>query len=498
MRIPRHIARATVAGLLGILVSESPAAPARATTRQAARRTRDAADRHSDPRDYPAGDAIEEFARRVNTLSEGKIRIRPVWQAAGVSVTQSNQRVARLVVSGELDLGMTPFGGLGHRGRHNLARAAGTVSHLDRRDAERGRRERPQRQPARRPGEVGVEGLALIPEALRHPVGFDARAPVNYGLRGSRHPRSALEHNLRTSPGTRGPAHGLDLRAGRFRAPSRQDQRRGVELLHLGSLRPPGLSRRTSSSSPRSTHSWRMQNGSTSSPPSSRKSSATPRSRHSAMSSTRGRTRWMPLARPAGTAPSSSSRARPTSPRFDAQPRPSTQTSSVIRPRRSSSRRSVRLRAPSAPASAASCGRRRAAPAPSATAGVGGAQPTIPEGAYRAEITFDEMVARGVDLGKRVDERRDHDLDARRRALAPQYARPAGSLHGQVLVLGQAGGLLADDIPSCGTARGLVLFSAVWSLHDGSLRFTRVRAGEGDTDLFARALWGSEPWRKVS
>jgi hypothetical protein len=62
---------------------------------------------------------------------------------------------------------------------------------------------------------------------------------------------------------------------------------------------------------------------------------------------------------------------------------------------------------------------------------------------------------------------------------------------------GERVSFLADDIRACGTAGGLVLFSAVWSLHDGSLRFTRVRSGE-DLDLFARVLWGSEPWRKVS
>jgi C4-dicarboxylate-binding protein DctP len=150
-----------------------------------------------------------------------------------------------------------------------------------------------------------------------------------------------------------------------------------------------------------------------------------------------------------------------------------------------------------APASAASCGRRRAAPTPSATAG-GGAKPTIPEGAYRAEITFDEMVARGVDPGTASTNGgiMTLTLDGGRWRHSTRGLR--GACTGRYSYSGKRVAFLADDIPDCGSARGLVWFSAVWSLHDGSLRFTRVRAGEGDTDLFARALWGSEPWRKVS
>lgn len=53
-----------------------------------------------------------------------------------------------------------------------------------------------------------------------------------------------------------------------------------------------------------------------------------------------------------------------------------------------------------------------------------------------------------------------------------------------------------DDGPECGSAAGGVLFSATWSLQDGTLRLARVRSGEG-LDLFARVAWGGRPWSKI-
>jgi TRAP-type C4-dicarboxylate transport system substrate-binding protein len=55
----------------------------------------------------PAADQIEEFVRQVAALSDGQIEIEPVWHAAGDG-PDWDQRVARLVVGGELDMGMIP------------------------------------------------------------------------------------------------------------------------------------------------------------------------------------------------------------------------------------------------------------------------------------------------------------------------------------------------------------------------------------------------------
>jgi hypothetical protein len=56
----------------------------------------------------PGSAQIEEFGRQVEQLSGDKIRIEPVWEAAGPAPDDWDQQVARLVVAGELDLGMIP------------------------------------------------------------------------------------------------------------------------------------------------------------------------------------------------------------------------------------------------------------------------------------------------------------------------------------------------------------------------------------------------------
>lgn len=56
----------------------------------------------------PEAFQIEEFARQVEELSEGRLHIEPMWHAAGKDVDDWDQAVARMVVAGELDMGMIP------------------------------------------------------------------------------------------------------------------------------------------------------------------------------------------------------------------------------------------------------------------------------------------------------------------------------------------------------------------------------------------------------
>jgi C4-dicarboxylate-binding protein DctP len=498
MRIPCHIARATVAGLLGILVlgvtgcagegdDKAGGSGAPVTLRIG----------HSDPRGDPASDAIEEFARRVGTLSEGKIRIRPVWQAAGVSVTQSNQRVARLVVSGELDLGMIASGAWDTEGVTTLRalQAPFLISTDEMLDAVvasdlsgslLGGLEK-----------VGVEGLALIPEALRHPVGFGRalRSTADFAGVGIRAPRSNTTYALLRAVG----AQPADLTFEQAASAIHAGKVRGAEssFLHLGSLPAPGIVTANVVFFPKV--NTLVANAERFDELTAEQQEIL---RDAAEQTLRyvvdTRTHEVDAARQAcrsgaelviASAADVAALRRAAEPVYADLERDPT-TKELI----AAIRGLTRARAP---ASAASCGRRRAAPTPSATAG-GGAKPTIPEGAYRAEITFDEMVARGVDPGTASTNGgiMTLTLDGGRWRHSTRGLR--GACTGRYSYSGKRVAFLADDIPDCGSARGLVWFSAVWSLHDGSLRFTRVRAGEGDTDLFARALWGSEPWRKVS
>jgi TRAP-type C4-dicarboxylate transport system substrate-binding protein len=497
MRTFRHIAPAALAGLLGILVlgvtgcagggDDKAGGSGAPVTLQIG---------HPDPRGYPAGDAIEEFARRVSTLSDGKVRIRPVWQAAGADVTQFEQRVARLVVSGDLDLGMIPARAWDTEGVTTLRalQAPFLISTDELLDAVvtslggdlLGGLE-----------DVGIEGLALVPEELRHPVGFGRtlRSTADFAGVGIDAPRSNTTYALLRALGAR-PA---DLTFEQAVSALQAGKIGGAEssFLHLGSLPAPGIITANVVFFPKVNtlvaNAERFDEL-TAEQQEILREAAEQTLRHVVDT----RTREVDAARPAcragaelitATAADVAALRRAAAPVYAELERDPT-TKELIAAIRE-------LTPASAPASAASCGRGGAAPAPSA-AGVGRAQPTIPEGAYRAEITFDEMVARGVDRAAAStnsgimtltldDGRWRHNT----RGLQPDCT-------GRFSYSGKRVIFLADAIPECGTARGQVLFSAVWSLDDGSLRFTRVRAGEGDTDLFARVLWGSEPWRKVS
>ena len=153
----------------------------------------------------PASDAIEEFARQVKELSGGKLRIEPVWQAAGQGNRDWDQRVARMVVRGDLDLGMIPARAWDTEGVMSLRAlhapflvtsdelldqvvkselAAEMLAGLDR---------------------AGVVGLALLPESLRHPFGFGKplRSPGDYAGALVRTPRSDVSYALFEALGAR-------------------------------------------------------------------------------------------------------------------------------------------------------------------------------------------------------------------------------------------------------------------------------------------------------
>jgi TRAP-type C4-dicarboxylate transport system substrate-binding protein len=119
----------------------------------------------------PASDQIQELARRVEKLSGGELRIKPVWHAAGDG-PDWDQRVARMVTSGELDMGLIPSRAWDTEGVTTLRAlnapflvtsdellddvvsgdlAKDLMAGLDK---------------------ANVTGIALFPEGLRHPFGL--------------------------------------------------------------------------------------------------------------------------------------------------------------------------------------------------------------------------------------------------------------------------------------------------------------------------------------
>jgi TRAP-type C4-dicarboxylate transport system substrate-binding protein len=126
----------------------------------------------------PYADGVREFARQVDELSGGSLRIDVVWDGAveffGEFGPGAEQRVARLVQDGnKLDLALIPartwdlLGVTSLQALHApfLVSTEDLVEEVVQSDL----------AGAMLAGldQAGVEGLALLPEGLRHPVGFE-------------------------------------------------------------------------------------------------------------------------------------------------------------------------------------------------------------------------------------------------------------------------------------------------------------------------------------
>ena len=153
--------------------------------------------------DRPGAVQIDEFARRVNEISRGEIRIDPVLKAAGDEADAWNHVVAQSVEAGDFDMaliptrtwegeGVTSFAGLSAPflvdSDELMARlvspdaAAGMLAGLD---------------------EVGLTGLALFPEGQRLLFSFDGPllAPSDVDGKLVRAPRSETTYSALTSLG---------------------------------------------------------------------------------------------------------------------------------------------------------------------------------------------------------------------------------------------------------------------------------------------------------
>jgi TRAP-type C4-dicarboxylate transport system substrate-binding protein len=153
----------------------------------------------NDPSDQATAAAIEEFARQADELSNGLISIEPVWRAAGdPSPDDWDQAVARMVLSGELDMGLIPTAAWDTEGVTTL-RALNTpflvdsdelveqVVTTDLADDLLGGLD-----------DVGITGLALLPEGLRHVFAFGEPlvSPSDFAGATIRAPRSDTVYAL--------------------------------------------------------------------------------------------------------------------------------------------------------------------------------------------------------------------------------------------------------------------------------------------------------------
>ena len=159
----------------------------------------------NDPQGRTSSDQIEEFARQVEERTAGGVIIEPAYRVGGEDVPGWDQEVAQRVIDGRLDLAVVPARAWDLLDVTSLRAlttpflistdevmddvvsdnvlAADLMSGLD---------------------EVGVTGLALLPEALRHLFLFDAAGLTANGLRGDvRAARSATTWALLEALGAR-------------------------------------------------------------------------------------------------------------------------------------------------------------------------------------------------------------------------------------------------------------------------------------------------------
>jgi TRAP-type C4-dicarboxylate transport system substrate-binding protein len=157
----------------------------------------------ADPRGRPATRAIEEFARQVEELSDRRVRIEIAWGSANDNAPAWDQRLARRVRDGELDVGVIPARAWDTEGVTSLrALHAPFLVTADALVDQIADGPLATRMLSGLSG-AGVVGLALLPEGLRHPVGFQKplTAPGDYVGAVMRIPRSDTAYSLFRSLG---------------------------------------------------------------------------------------------------------------------------------------------------------------------------------------------------------------------------------------------------------------------------------------------------------
>lgn len=147
----------------------------------------------NDESDAPIGPAIDAFARYVDELSGGSIQIKPVWRAAGDPVPDDwDQVVATKVMNGSLDMGLIPSAAWDAEGVTTL-RALNAPFLVDSDELVR-RIVTSDLADSLLAGldAVGVTGIGLIPESLRHVFAFSKPllSPADFAGVKIRSPRS--------------------------------------------------------------------------------------------------------------------------------------------------------------------------------------------------------------------------------------------------------------------------------------------------------------------
>ncbi len=159
----------------------------------------------NDGADGPMAVPIAEFARHVDELSGGSMHIEPAWDAGPGDTPPTgeyndwDQFVARRVVSGELDMGMIPARAWDTEGVLTLrALLAPFLVDSDALVEAIVADDELAAELLAGLGDIGITGLALLPESLRHVFSFGAPliSPDDFAGTTIRAPHSATTYAL--------------------------------------------------------------------------------------------------------------------------------------------------------------------------------------------------------------------------------------------------------------------------------------------------------------
>ena len=178
----------------------------------------------------PAADQIQEFGRQVEALSDGQITVEPVWKADGQGQQDWDQRVARMVVSGELDMGLIPSRAWDTEGVTTLralnapflVNSEALLARVVSADIADGH--------ACRPGHGRDHRTRAASREHATGVLIRGAAADTGAVPGCHHPRAAIGHHLRAVPGARRDGQRCSGRRVLRRCECRYRGRRGIVI----------------------------------------------------------------------------------------------------------------------------------------------------------------------------------------------------------------------------------------------------------------------------
>jgi len=453
----------------------------------------------------PGAAQIEEFSRQVQELSKGQVRIEPVWRAAG-DLDDWDQVVARKVVGGELDMGMIPARAWDTEGVTSLrALHAPFLVTSDDLAGQVVKGELASEMLAGL-GPLGITGLALLPEGLRHMFAFGdpPLSPADYEDMVIRAPRSNTTYAVFEALGAKpddfgGGGPGDD----RFAEGVRKGQVDGAESAFsvAGSLPAPTTAVGNVTFFPKlnslviNTDVFKNLTGEQQ----AILRDAAGRTVDWAIKTTRSDTELAKEYCANGGRIVLASQTevakfeQAVEPVYDELEQDEA-TKAMIARIRSLSEEVGTVQTAADPCSKGT---------EVATAGDESAK-SFPEGVYRTEITEEFLLQAGIDGPTAQDHAGIWTLTFKKGEFDAGYTSPDGvadppnncpgstySTEGSRVTI-----QMGQDGPGCGSAAGQVLFSARWALQDNQLRFLEVRSGHG-SDLLVTTLFGGKPFIKI-